>query len=196
MMYLYLGSCSFLIYFLCVLVKSSRTYDNVKSHGSGFLRQGAFVFGIGSFIYHLLEFITHFIIDFHPNCLDVLHTVNSFLSIIFVLLQVKGGQQSGWSPQVRGLQVSLQWTKCLFCMHGSFAPLFGILYPASIMEKNFQFWPPDWFDLYWSYEITTSTEIKINPQIILTCKISNTLDFWELSYSPILEEFTNFAASL
>jgi len=87
MMYLYLGSCSFLIYFLCVLVKSSRTYDNVKSHGSGFLRQGAFVFGIGSFIYHLLEFITHFIIDFHPNCLDVLHTVNSFLSIIFVLLQ-------------------------------------------------------------------------------------------------------------
>ena len=59
-----------------------------QSHGSGFLRQGAFVFGIGSFIYHLLEFITYFIIDLHPNCMDVLHTVNSFLSIIFVILQV------------------------------------------------------------------------------------------------------------
>ena len=117
-MYLYLGSSLFFIYFLSYLVRSPTSYDNVKvsqstnwtsmppyylhpwiinyvfilasfqSHGSGFLRQGAFVFGIGSFIYHLLEFITYFIIDLHPNCMDVLHTVNSFLSIIFVILQV------------------------------------------------------------------------------------------------------------
>ena len=60
---------------------------DVRSHGSGFLRQGAVVFGIGSFIYHLLEFITYFIIDLHPNCLDIVHTVISFLAIIFILLQ-------------------------------------------------------------------------------------------------------------
>ena len=87
LMYLYLGSSTFLLYLLTHLVRLPTSYDNVKSHGSGFLRQGALVFGIGSFIYYLLEFITYFIIDLHPNCLDVLHTVNSFLSIIFVILQ-------------------------------------------------------------------------------------------------------------
>ena len=45
------------------------------------------MFGIGSFIYHLLEFITYFIIDLHPNCLDIVHTVISFLAIIFICLQ-------------------------------------------------------------------------------------------------------------
>ena len=63
------------------------TYDHVRSHGSGFLRQGAVVFGLGSFSYHLLEFAAYFILDLHPHCLDVVHTVNSFLSIIFILLQ-------------------------------------------------------------------------------------------------------------
>ena len=60
---------------------------HIRSHGSGFLRQGAAVFGVGSFIYHLLEFITYFIIDLHPNCLDIVHTVISFLAIIFICLQ-------------------------------------------------------------------------------------------------------------
>ena len=68
-------------------VSRPTTYDHVRSHGSGFLRQGAVVFGLGSFSYHLLEFAAYFILDLHPHCLDVVHTVNSFLSIIFILLQ-------------------------------------------------------------------------------------------------------------
>ena len=87
LLYLYLLSCLFLVYLLVCLVRHPHTHDHVKSHGSGFLRQGAVVFGIGSFIYHLLEFITYFIIDLHPNCLDIVHTVISFLAIIFICLQ-------------------------------------------------------------------------------------------------------------
>ena len=87
LLYLYLLSCLFLLYLLVCLVRHPHTHDHVKSHGSGFLRQGAVVFGIGSFIYHLLEFITYFIIDLHPNCLDIVHTVISFLAIIFIVLQ-------------------------------------------------------------------------------------------------------------
>ena len=88
MVYLYVVSCAFLLYLLLHLVYPPNSHANVKSHGSAFLRQGAFIFGVGSFIYHLLEFTTYFIIDLHPNCMDVLHTVNSFLSIIFVILQM------------------------------------------------------------------------------------------------------------
>ena len=88
MLYLYLFSCTFLIYLLLRLVHHPNSHANIKSHGSAFLRQGACVFGVGAFMCHLLEFTTHFIIDLHPNCMDFLHTVNSFLSIIFVVLQV------------------------------------------------------------------------------------------------------------
>jgi len=88
MLYLYLVSCSFLLYLLLHLVHHPSSHAHVKSHGSAFLRQGAFVFGVGSFIYHLLEFTTYFIIDLHPNCVDVLHTFNSFLAILYVVLQM------------------------------------------------------------------------------------------------------------
>ena len=88
MLYLYVVSCSFLLFLLLHLVHHPTSHAHVKSHGSAFLRQGAFVFGVGSFIYHLLEFTTYFIIDLHPNCVDILHTFNSFLAILFVILQV------------------------------------------------------------------------------------------------------------
>jgi len=88
MTYLYLISCLFLLYLLFHLAHPPNSHANIRSHGSAFLRQGALVFGLGSFTYHVLEFITYFIIDLHPNCLDVLHTINSFFSILFVVLQM------------------------------------------------------------------------------------------------------------
>jgi len=88
MLYLYMVSCAFLLYLLLHLVHPKNSHANIKSHGSGFLRQGAFVFGLGSFMYHLLEFTTYFIIDLHPNCMDFLHTFNSFLASVFVILQM------------------------------------------------------------------------------------------------------------
>jgi len=87
MLYLYLVSSVFLLYILLYLSQPPHSYAHIRSHGSAFLRQGALIFGIGSFLYHSLEFTTYFIIDLHPHCLDVLNTVNSFLSIIFVILQ-------------------------------------------------------------------------------------------------------------
>ena len=88
MLYLYLLSCVFLVYILIYLSRPPHSYAHIRSHGSAFLRQGALIFGIGSFAYHSLEFITYFIIDLHPHCMDVLNTVNSFLSLLFVILQV------------------------------------------------------------------------------------------------------------
>ena len=50
--------------------------------------QGALVFGLGSFTYHLLEFTEYFIIDLHDHCYDISSTAISFLSLVFVCLQV------------------------------------------------------------------------------------------------------------
>ena len=88
MLYLYSVSSLFLLYFLLYLARSSTSFDNIKSHGSGFLRQGALVFGLGSFVYHLLEFIEYFIIDLHPDCYQISSTMISSLSLLFVILQV------------------------------------------------------------------------------------------------------------
>jgi len=88
MLYLYLVSCAFLLYLLLHLAHPPHSHANIRSHGSAFLRQGAFVFGVGSIAYHVLEFTSYFIIDLHPNCMDVLHTVMSFFSILFVILQM------------------------------------------------------------------------------------------------------------
>ena len=85
--FLYSVSCLFLLYILLYLARLPTSYDNIKSHGSGFLRQGAVVFGVGSFIYHLLEFIEYFIIDLHPHCYDIASTAISCLSLVFVALQ-------------------------------------------------------------------------------------------------------------
>ena len=88
MCFLYSVSCLFLLYILLYLARLPTSYDHIKSHGSGFLRQGAVVFGLGSFIYHLLEFIEYFIIDLHPHCYDITSTIISFLSLVFVSLQI------------------------------------------------------------------------------------------------------------
>jgi hypothetical protein len=58
MVYLYVVSCAFLLYLLLHLVYPPNSHANVKSHGSAFLRQGAFVFGVGSFMYSIHEDIT------------------------------------------------------------------------------------------------------------------------------------------
>ena len=84
------------------------------------------MFGIGSFIYHLLEFITYFIIDLHPNCLDVLHTVNSFLSIIFVVLQVLITQ---YSIKILQLKVRYNGDHAFILISYDFQTVAIIMYP-------------------------------------------------------------------
>ena len=75
MFYLYSLSSLFLLYILLCLARNPSSFDHTKSHGSGFLRQGALVFGVGSFVYHLFEFVEYFIIDLHPHCQDISSTV-------------------------------------------------------------------------------------------------------------------------
>ena len=86
--YLYIISCLFLLYIILYLARLPTTHDNSKSHGTGFLRQGAVVFGVGAFMYHLLEFIQYFILDLDPHCsAAVMSTAISCLALVFAGLQ-------------------------------------------------------------------------------------------------------------
>ena len=86
--YLYIISCIFLLYLILYLARLPTTHDNVKSHGTGFLRQGAVVFGLGSFMYHLLEFVEYFILRLDPHCYaGVATTLISGLALVFAGLQ-------------------------------------------------------------------------------------------------------------
>jgi len=87
LLYLYSVSCIFLIIILGWLGRPPFSSIHIRSHGSTFLRQGAVLFGIGSLAYCLLEFVTFFIIDLHPDCTDLLVSANSLLAIILLLLQ-------------------------------------------------------------------------------------------------------------
>lgn len=54
------------------------------------MRNGAFLFGLGSLVYHLLEFISHFVIhldDKHKECRDSAGIAISAFSIVFIILQ-------------------------------------------------------------------------------------------------------------
>ena len=86
---MYSGSCLALLYLLLYTVKLPSTFDHTESHASFFLRLGAIIFGLGSLIFHLLETILYIMIDAsQEGCVDYVHTTNSVLSVLFVLLQV------------------------------------------------------------------------------------------------------------
>merc|ERR1719220_964959 len=85
LLYLYSVSCIFLISILGWLGRPPFSSIHIRSHGSTFLRHGAVLFGLGSFAYCLLEFVTFFIIDLHPDCTDWLVSVNSVLAILVVV---------------------------------------------------------------------------------------------------------------
>ena len=86
--YLYIVSCLFLLYMILYLARLPTTHDNVKSHGTGFLRQGAVVFGLGSMMYHLLEFVEYFILRLDPHCYAAVQsTLISGLAVVFAGLQ-------------------------------------------------------------------------------------------------------------
>ena len=87
---MYSGSCLALLYLLLYTVKLPSTFDHTESHASFFLRLGAIIFGLGSLIFHLLETILYIMIDAsQEGCVDYVHTTNSVLSVLFVLLQVQ-----------------------------------------------------------------------------------------------------------
>lgn len=88
-MYLYLGSCVILLCLICCMTRSETTYVNVKSHGNAFVRIGAIFFGVGSFFYYALEFVSYAIIDLDPHCVNIPQTANSIISILFIIFQVE-----------------------------------------------------------------------------------------------------------
>ena len=86
--YLYIISCLFLLYLILYLARLPTTHDHSRSHGTGFLRQGTVVFGLGAFMYHLLEFVQYFILDLDPHCSPAVRsTLLSGLALVFAALQ-------------------------------------------------------------------------------------------------------------
>jgi len=85
LLYMLVVSCLFLIYLLVFLTRPPRSHSHKKSHGSAFLRQGAAVFGIGTCFYFVITLASH-IINF--KCVGPIRTINSFLAIVFVVLQM------------------------------------------------------------------------------------------------------------
>ena len=81
------GSVAFQIYLLAYLVKHTNTFENKMSHASGFLRWGAAMFGLGSFIWHILELFLFVKIGIDDSTYRF-HSVTSFLSNMFIILQV------------------------------------------------------------------------------------------------------------
>ena len=85
--YMLVGSVAFQIYLLAYLVKHTNTFENKMSHASGFLRWGAAMFGLGSFIWHILELFLFVKIGIDDSTYRF-HSVTSFLSNMFIILQV------------------------------------------------------------------------------------------------------------
>ena len=85
--YMLVGSVAFQIYLLANLVKHTNTFENKMSHASGFLRWGAAMFGLGSFIWHILELFLFVKIGIDDSTYRF-HSVTSFLSNMFIILQV------------------------------------------------------------------------------------------------------------
>ena len=85
--YMLVGSVAFQIYLLAYLVKHNNTFENKMSHASGFLRWGAAIFGLGSFIWHILELFLFVKIGIDDSTYRF-HSVTSFFSNMFIILQV------------------------------------------------------------------------------------------------------------
>lgn len=85
LLYMLVLSCGFLIYLLAYLIKTPHSHSNKKSHGSAFLRQGAAVFGVGTCFYFLISLASHIL---NIACVGPIRTINSFLAVVFTLLQM------------------------------------------------------------------------------------------------------------
>merc|ERR1719334_1931735 len=89
-MYLYTVSIVYLSTVICFYASPRHSALHTKSHGSAFLRQGALVFGFGSSMYTMMEFVSAELSNGaeSSSCHETLREVNALLLMVFILLQM------------------------------------------------------------------------------------------------------------
>jgi len=90
LMYLYTVSIVYLSTVICFYASPRHSALHTKSHGSAFLRQGALVFGFGSSMYTMMEFVSAELSNGaeSSSCHETLREVNALLLMVFILLQM------------------------------------------------------------------------------------------------------------
>ena len=86
LLFLFLGSCLFLIYLLAWLRRQPYAHPGHSSHAPAFLRNGALVFGLGTLTLYILNLIEMLLQP--AECHSGLSKLNTFLAVLFVGLSM------------------------------------------------------------------------------------------------------------
>ena len=87
LLFLFLGSCLFLVYLLAWLRRQpSYAHPGHSSHAPAFLRNGALVFGLGTLTLYTLNLVEMLLQP--PECNSGLSKVNTLLAVTFVGLSM------------------------------------------------------------------------------------------------------------
>eukprot|EP00088_Acartia_fossae_P065240 TRINITY_DN8043_c0_g1_i2.p1 TRINITY_DN8043_c0_g1~~TRINITY_DN8043_c0_g1_i2.p1 ORF type:complete len:570 (+),score=103.47 TRINITY_DN8043_c0_g1_i2:59-1768(+) len=90
LVYLYTLSIIYLTSLLLYFSGETHSRHCTHSHGSAFVRQGAFIFGLGAVIYTILDFLTTVLSSRVQDslCHSPVNTFNAVLLLIFIILQM------------------------------------------------------------------------------------------------------------